>query len=170
MSLSKIRNSRKNGGENMYSRSQGWKKKANYRRLPTGYWYWQLTTALRHLPFLLQHREIIRHQFRIPQPPRGFLAHGLGRRFVGEGRFVGASGPQGVINVHNLQHSRQHRNLRCHEPVRISRPIRMLMMVPNNRQYQSERVQRLADIFPSYGMELHDLPLRRSEIAPFLQN
>ena len=45
MPLSKIRNFRKNGGETMYSRSREWKKKAKYRQLSAGYWYWQLPYA-----------------------------------------------------------------------------------------------------------------------------
>ena len=43
-------------------------------------------------------------------------------------------------------------------------------MMPDDRQHQPERVQRLTNVLPGDGMELHHFPLRRSQVTPFLQN
>src|ERR1700678_3372062 len=43
-------------------------------------------------------------------------------------------------------------------------------MMPNNRKYQPQRLQRTTNSLSGHGMLLHDRPLRRCEITAFFQN
>src|SRR5579863_1224447 len=129
-----------------------------------------LLPRLRYLAFLFKHGEILGNQFHIPETAAGLFLHGLRSLLVGESRLVGTCGAERVVNVDNLQDSREHRNLRGEQPIGIAGAVRVFMMMPDDRKNEPERVQRLADVLSCDGMELHNLPFGGGEVGPFLQN
>src|SRR5579862_7861869 len=46
----------------------------------------------------------------------------------------------------------------------------MLVMIANDGEDEMEGMERLADVFAGNGMELHDLPFGRGEVAALLQD
>src|SRR5580704_2596313 len=46
----------------------------------------------------------------------------------------------------------------------------MLMMMPDDRQYQPQRFQWFADTFPCRGMPLHDFPLLGCKVYTLFQD
>ena len=81
-----------------------------------------------------------------------FFPHGLGSLLVAQGWLVRAGGAKCVVDVDYLQDSGQRGNIGRSQAVRITRAVRMLVMVADDGQYQPQGMQGLANIFPGDGM------------------
>src|SRR4051812_28021225 len=68
---------------------------------------------------------------RIPPALSDFLLHSF--KSIGDGKclLVGPIGRQCIENIYNLQYARGHGNRIALEPIRISRSVEFLVMVPN---------------------------------------
>ncbi len=133
-------------------------------------WRPMIQNCLGYLAFLLQHFEILGNQFRIPKAASRLFAHGLCGHLVGQCGFVGAGRAKGIVDVNHLQNAGQHWYLGSPEAVRIARSVGVLVVMTNDRQHETQRVQRLADIFARDGVKLHDLPLFRSEVTALFED
>ena len=96
------------------------------------------------MAFLLEHGEILGDQFGVPEAAGGFFAHGLGGLFVGERGFVGAGGAERVVDVYDLQNSRQYGNLRTGQAVGIAGTVGMFVMVADDGENETQGMQRAA--------------------------
>lgn len=125
---------------------------------------------LRDLAFLLEHRKVFGDEVRVPEAAVGFFAHGLGCLFMGKRRFVRTSGAERVVNVDDLQDPWEHWNFHGGQSIGVAGSVRMLVMMTDDRKDEPQGMERLADILPRNGMELHDFPLGGREIATLLEN
>src|SRR5713226_4797583 len=75
-----------------------------------------------------------------------------------------------MVDIRNLQDSRQQGNLLLMQPVGIASAIRVLVMITDDGKHQAQRLKRPADVLPGDGMLLHHDPLFRSEIRSFLED
>ena len=71
---------------------------------------------------------------------------------MGKCGLVRTSRAQGVVDVDDLQDTRENRNVAARQAVGISRTVRVLVMVADDGQYQPQGMQGLANIFPGDGM------------------
>ena len=127
-------------------------------------------SRLRRLPPLVEHAEELRDQLFIPESASRLVAHGHRRLLVAERWFIRTRRAQRIVNVHHLQNARQKRYLGRPKPIRIAAAVRVLVMMPDDRKHQPQRLQRTANRLASRRMPLHNRPLRRRQIAAFLQD
>src|ERR1035438_9886144 len=106
----------------------------------------------------------------IPPPALRLVAHGFDRPFMGKSFSVGTVSRQSVVDICHLQDTRRESNLLALQAIGISRTIQFFVMVPNNGQNQTERLQRSADPLACDWMLLHNGPLLFIEGTRFDQD
>src|SRR5579872_2695477 len=106
--------------------------------------------------------------FRVPPTFGHFFAHGSQRLDGGECLLVWPFRSQRVVDIHNLKHAGGDRYRIFAKAVGISRAVVPLVMMTDDGEYRTERLQRRADALTDNRM-LPDYPpfLRRE--APRLQ-
>src|SRR5215469_11669635 len=100
----------------------------------------------------------------------GLFAHSHRRLFVAQSRFIRTSCTQSIVDIYDLQNSRQQRDFALPQTVRIAASIRMFVMITNNRQHETQRFQWSANILTCDWMLLHHSPFFRTEVRSLFEN
>src|ERR1700692_1910064 len=122
----------------------------------------------RYLAALVEHAEEFRHQLLVPESASRLGAHGDRGLVVAERRLIRSRCTQRIIDVHHLQNARQKWYLVRTKSIRIAAAVRVLVMMPDNRKHQPQRLQRTANRLARHRMLLHALPLRGRQSAALL--
>src|ERR1700677_1049603 len=91
-------------------------------------------------------------------------------RWAAERGFIRTLCPQRIVNIDHLQNARQEGYLAIAQTVGVAAAVGVLVMMPNDRKHQAQRLQRTANLLARYRMLLHDGPLLWCEIAAFFQD
>src|SRR4051812_11791718 len=118
----------------------------------------------------LQHEEKFVHQLAVPQAAACLVEHGGLALHVAKGRLIRPLRSQRIVNVPNLQSSREQRDIFPAKPIGVAAAIPVLVMVADDGQHVAQAAQRTADVLASHWMLLHDHPFVGRQVDVFLQD
>src|SRR5216684_6840262 len=107
---------------------------------------------------------------RIPPSLGYFLFHRLQRIGDGKGLLIRSVGGQGVININNLQHTRGNRDSLAPKPIRVARAVELLVVMPDDRKYKTERFQWRTNALAYYRMLADNCPFVGRQSPRLQQN
>ena len=100
----------------------------------------------------------------------GFFFQQVERLVGRKCRLIRTRADECVVNIRNLQHARQQRDLFSTQAVRIAVAVPALMMMPDDGQHGSQRLHRPADFLSAGRMAAHDHPFFGAQLSGFEQD
>src|SRR6266566_437894 len=88
---------------------------------------------------------------------------------MAESRLVRTRGPQRVVYVHHLQDASEPGNTLAGERIGVSGAVEVLVMIADDGQHQTKRLQGAADVLSGNRMALHYDPFLGGEIRALFQ-
>src|SRR3954470_15027421 len=118
----------------------------------------------------LQHEEKFVHQLAVPKAAACLVEHGGLALHVAKGRLIRPFRSQRIVNVANLQSTREQRDALPAKPIGVAAAVPVLVVMADYGQHAAQAAQWPADVLTGDRMLLDDYPLFRRQIIVFLQD